>query len=336
MNIEPASIPFTEGLHRLSQSCYAWLQPPGGFCLSNAGVVVSDEQALVVDTCIDRNRTQTMLDTMRREISGLTGFTHLVNTHGDVDHTGGNCLLPHAHSIMARGAAQHYANVEAMVAGMYEAEGPGKRMLEELGLGKLFDPRDVTHRAPDELFDKRKDVQIGDCSVHFHEFGPAHNKSDTVVHVHDEGVAYAGDLMFCNCHPVLGYWPIQNWVDICDTLLRWGAHIYVPGHGPVAGPQEVQRHRDYVLMLHEQAKIRFNKGMSVEDAAYDMFVAIPEFQRLFRADILRKNVNVAYHEFMGKPVTENFMTHSAKRWQFRERIRGVARGIHVNHVPDSN
>lgn len=336
MDIDPSSIPFTEGLHRLSHSCYAWLQPPGGFCLSNAGVVVSDGEALVVDTCIDRPRTQTMLDTMRRDIPGLGMFTHLINTHGDVDHTGGNCLLPEVHSMMATGAAQHYSKCEDMVAGMYAAEGPAKLVLDELGLGTLFHPRGITHRPPDELFDKRKDVKIGSCPVHFHEFGPAHNKSDVVVHVHDEGVAYAGDLMFCNCHPVLGYWPIQNWVDICDTLLSWNAKTFVPGHGPVAGPAEVRRHRDYVLMLHEQAKIRFNKGMSVEDAAYDMFMSTPEFQQLFRGDILRKNVNVVYHEFRGEPMKEDFETHSAKRWEFREKIRGIARGINVNHVPDGN
>ena len=336
MNSSPSTIPYTEGLHRLSHSCYAWLQPPGGFCLSNAGVVVSDGKSLIVDTLIDRKRTIGMLNAMRSEIPGISEFTHLVNTHGDVDHTGGNCMLPHAHSVMASGAAKHYANVEDMVAKMYAATGSAKLVLEELGLGTLFDPRDVTHRVPDEMFNKRLDLQIGAVPVHLHEFGPAHNKSDTVVHVHDEGVVYAGDLMFCNCHPVLGYWPIQNWVDICDTLLRWGSTIYVPGHGPIAGPKEVQRHRDYVLLLHEEATKRFKHGLSVEDAAYDIFISNPEFQQLFRGDILRKNVNVVYHELMGKPVTEDFMTHSEKRWEFRERIRGVARGINVNHVPDGN
>lgn len=336
MQITPESIPFTQGLHRLSERCYAWLQPAGGFCLSNAGLITSDGDTLLVDTLIDRNRTAGMLEQMKEEVPSAARIAKLVNTHGDCDHTGGNCLLPQAHSIMARGAAEHYATIESFVEKMYSASGDARRMFDELGLGTLFDPRDVRYRKPDEIFEGKLSVKVGSLRIDLQEFGPAHNKSDTVVHVERDGVVYAGDLMFCDCHPVLGYWPIENWVKICDTFLSWGANIFVPGHGPVAGPAEVRRHRDYVILLHDEARLRYAKGMSVEDAAYDIFVSFPEFQGLYRGDILRKNVLVVYHELMGKPVTEDFVTHTEARWRFRERIRGLAKGIHFNHVPDGN
>jgi cyclase len=206
----------------------------------------------------------------------------------------------------------------------------------ELGLDTVFNPTGIRYLAPSELYEGRKHLRIGAIDVHCHEFGPTHTASDTVVHVPQEGVVFAGDLMFCDCHPVLGFWPIENWVAACDQLLAWDAAIYVPGQGAVSSPSEVIRHRDYITSLYEMSRRRYARGMTVDQAALDIFESTPEFQKLYRGDILRKNVNVVYHQLMQKPIVENFETYGAQRMQFRNKIRGRARGILENHVPDGN
>ena len=57
--------PFEHGLHDLGTGGYAWLQPDGGWGWSNAGLIVSQGEALLVDTLFDVRLTHQMLDAMR-------------------------------------------------------------------------------------------------------------------------------------------------------------------------------------------------------------------------------------------------------------------------------
>ena len=90
--------------HPLGNGCHAWLQPGGGWGLSNAGLITGNGASLLVDTLIDVRLTRRMLD-------GLAGFTAenpittLVNTHGNPDHWFGNQLLDGAEIIAEIGRA---------------------------------------------------------------------------------------------------------------------------------------------------------------------------------------------------------------------------------------
>jgi cyclase len=58
----------TKGLHDLGGGCLAYLQADGGWGWSNAGLVVDDEENLLIDTLFDLKLTQEMLDTMRNKV----------------------------------------------------------------------------------------------------------------------------------------------------------------------------------------------------------------------------------------------------------------------------
>jgi cyclase len=81
---------YTKGLHDIGNGCFAYLQPDGGWGWSNAGLIVSGEQNLLVDTLFDLKLTQEMLDTMRDAVPGARRIKTLVNTHANGDHTFGN------------------------------------------------------------------------------------------------------------------------------------------------------------------------------------------------------------------------------------------------------
>jgi len=335
--IDPLSVPFEHGLHRVADHCYAWLQPPGGFCLSNAGLIAAEGESMLIDTLIDTTRTQKMLDCMAAAEPAAHTINVVVNTHGDIDHTSGNCLLINSRRIMSTGAARHYAASFQRNGDFDFANAPEEfnRLMTELGFDK-FDRSSVSYLAPTETFEGSLDVRIGDKAVRLVEFGPAHTPGDTVIHAAFDGVVYAGDLMFCKCHPVMGHWPINNWLRAFDSMLGWDVETFVPGHGPVCGSEEVQRHKDYILFLQDEARRRYDRGMSVSDASYDIFLNLGRFDYLLRADTLRKNVNILYHQFAGTAAKESFIDHSVERMRFRDRIRGRAPGIHVDHIPDGN
>ena len=56
--------PYTTGLHEVADGVFAWLQPDGGWGWSNAGLLATDDSALLVDTLFDLKLTRAMLDAM--------------------------------------------------------------------------------------------------------------------------------------------------------------------------------------------------------------------------------------------------------------------------------
>ena len=55
---------YTHGLHEIGDGLFAYLQPDGGWGLSNAGLVAGEGASLLVDTLFDLRLTQEMLDAM--------------------------------------------------------------------------------------------------------------------------------------------------------------------------------------------------------------------------------------------------------------------------------
>jgi len=60
---------FERGLHDIGNGAYAWLQPDGGWGWSNAGLIVSGDESLLVDTLFDLPNTREMLDAMKKRHS---------------------------------------------------------------------------------------------------------------------------------------------------------------------------------------------------------------------------------------------------------------------------
>src|ERR1700730_17815143 len=104
---------FGRGLHDVGNGCFAWLQPNGGWGLSNAGLIVDADQALLVDTLFDLPLTRQMLSAMRAAVPAASHISTVVNTHSHPDHTGGNALLEGATIIASRAAVDEMQRMTA-------------------------------------------------------------------------------------------------------------------------------------------------------------------------------------------------------------------------------
>jgi cyclase len=71
---------YEKGLIEVAEGAYAYLQPYGGWGLSNAGLVVDGEESLLVDTLFDERHTREMLAAMRRVSDAAEVIDTLVNT----------------------------------------------------------------------------------------------------------------------------------------------------------------------------------------------------------------------------------------------------------------
>ena len=57
---------YEAGVESFGNGSFAYLQPDGGWGLSNAGLVTSDCEALLIDTMFDYAHTRAMLDGFKR------------------------------------------------------------------------------------------------------------------------------------------------------------------------------------------------------------------------------------------------------------------------------
>lgn len=66
-----------------------------------------------------------------------------------------------------------------------------------------------------------------------------------IVQVPEAQVVFAGAMCSFGVTPMAGLGDPAAWADSLDTLLQWG-EIFVPGHGPIGGREEVETLQAYL------------------------------------------------------------------------------------------
>src|SRR5580693_2139468 len=296
VNKAPAKIPYTRGLHEVADRVWAWMLPDGGYGWSNAGLVAGDGASLLVDTLFDLALTREMLAAMA-PVTDRAPITDALITHSNGDHTHGNQLLDASvRVIAAKGTVEEIAHgmaPEMLVMTQTADLGPvaTRYLRERFG---PFDFGGIIVRNADQTFDDRLTIEVGGREVHLLNLGPAHTAADSVVHVPDAGVLFAGDLLFIGCTPIVWAGPIANWVAACDAMIALDAPTVVPGHGPVTDPDGIRAVRGYLAHVAEQAEAAYRKGLSWAEAADT--IDLGEYASWLDAERVVVNVYQRYRE----------------------------------------
>ncbi|QCX74664.1 Hydroxyacylglutathione hydrolase [Streptomyces sp. YIM 121038] len=300
------AVPYTLGLHQIAADTYTYLQPSGTWGFSNAGLVVSGDEGLLVDTLFTVPQTHAMLDEMTRALPRLTINT-LVNSHSDGDHWWGNQLLPDAAILASEAAAA--AMRRDRLHELFASPGtvPLPRVAEDMR--ETFDFTGITPTLPTRAFSGELEVTVGRRTVRLIEVGPAHTTGDVLVHVPDAAVLFAGDILFIGGHPVIHSGPVENWIAACDLILGLDVETIVPGHGPVVGKPEVRAFRHYLERVRDHAVRAHQAGVPVLQAAREM--DLDGFPNWDDPERLVLNIGAVYRELNGDgtPAEEELMGH---------------------------
>ncbi|RLB43545.1 MAG: MBL fold metallo-hydrolase [Deltaproteobacteria bacterium] len=317
-------MPVEKRLHELGNGIFAYTQLPGSWGWSNAGLITDGDQCLLVDTLFDKKLTAEMLESMRRAAPAAARIGTVVNTHGNGDHCYGNALVADAEIIGTRGCVEDLREAPPSrnqllmrAAGIIGGLGAGGRVLgralNAVGIDRvalladaaplataLFGDFDFTNNdvvLPTRTFERELSLTVGDKRVELIEVGPAHTLGDAVVWVPKDRTLFTGDILFKDSHPVIWEGPVSNWVAACERLLDMDIETVVPGHGPLTDKSALRETLRYLEALTEQARTRYDAGMSVDDAAHE--VAFEEFDHWIDAERVYVNVHTLYREFSG-------------------------------------
>jgi cyclase len=269
-------------IQQVSEGIYAYLQPDGSWYLNNTGFLVSREGVISVDATSTERRTRAYRDA----IATVTDqpVRTLVNTHHHGDHTHGNYLF--------RGATivGHERCRDAILATPMP---PPPGIWSEVDWGHL-------ELAPPFLtYTDRVALWSGDLRCEVRYVGtPAHTTNDSIVHIPERSVVFAGDLLFNGGTPFALMGSISGWIEVLETVLRpLGARTLVPGHGPVCGPEVIDYVLAYLRFVQRTAEQAKAEGLSPLQAA--QAVNLGQFKDLLDAERIVGNLHRAYLEMAG-------------------------------------
>ena len=287
------------GLHPLAHGAYAWLAPQGSWGWSNAGLIVDGEESLLVDTLYDLELTGQMLRKMREAEPLCSNINTLVNTHANGDHCHGNELVTGAEIIASTASALEMSEFppEAMAAIMDAAKGMGGVGEYFLHCFGQFRFDGIRHTPPTRTFDGELDLRVGDKPVHLIDVGPAHTRGDVLVHSPTDRIVFTGDILFIEGTPIMWQGPVANWIKACLLIEDMDVDLIVPGHGPITDKHGVAKVRHYLQYVHDQARSRYDAGMSAFEAAKD--IELSEYSAWSDPERIAVNVDSLYREFSG-------------------------------------
>jgi cyclase len=268
----PTPVTYTKGLGEISDGVWAYLQPDGGWGWSNAGLITSHDQSLLIDTLFDLRLTAEMLDAMRGATPAAVHIDTVVNTHANGDHCYGNALVADSLIISSAHSAEEMralppATMETLVKSAASL-GPTGQFVARIFAP--FDFEDIPLTLPSKTFAGQLDIRVGDRVVSLLEVGPAHTSGDVIVHLPDDDVVFTGDILFHHGHPIVWAGPVANWIAACDRIIELQPRVVVPGHGPLATVAAVEDLKGYFEFLSHEARLRFDAGLTPLEAARDI------------------------------------------------------------------
>ena len=271
-------------MNQLAPGVYAYIQAGGGWCISNAGLIAGKDYAIAVDSLTNISLTETLI----KEIKNVTNkpVRHLIYTHPHGDHNLGAHLFTGA-TIISQNRCR-----EVMV----EEGPPDPDILKRIA--PTIDFTGGKYTLPDITYDSRLTLYQDDREVQLIHDGPGHTVGDTIVFLPKEGVVFAGDLLFYPCTPLCVVGSFAGWIKYLDMMLSLDAKTYVPGHGAVCGKEGVIAVREYMCMVYNEGRKRFDSGMNTADAAKD--IDLGQFKQWGESERIRANLERLYREFKGE------------------------------------
>lgn len=216
-----------------------------------AGVVLTPEGAILIDTLPFPDETREILDYLKTE--GARGVVrYVINTHRHGDHTHGNYLFPSADII------GHRLCRETLLKWGQESLEEAKQATPQLA--------EVELRVPNITFEREMSIYLGGMKLEL-LYLPGHSIDGIGVHIPSEKILFSGDAMM----PL----PYFFWGDR-DQLIQSMQRIrgmelehIVQGHGDVLLRGEIEEIIDqniaYLDSIYSKVKKRVEAGASERD-----------------------------------------------------------------------
>ena len=91
---------------------------------------------------------------------------------------------------------------------------------------------------------------------------PARTYGDIVANLPQHRIMFVGDIGFFHVVPWCQNAHPSNWIEVCNRIDGMDVEVVVPGHGPLGGRAELADIRDYLALLKEETRRRYDARMT--------------------------------------------------------------------------
>jgi len=268
----------------LAKGVYAYIQPTGESGVSNAGLLLGDRNATLIDTLMVRSLNQPFVEAIRKTTS--SPITKIIHTHHHIDHIGGDSFFPAA-EIFVHQAARERILKSSLLKPVFSRFMPR--------FAKEFDLLEI--KPPTLTFEHDLTLYLADREVRLIVLGPAHTPGDVAVYLPPEKILFSGDIAFFYVSPLAHEGTLKGWLKACDRVLEMDVEIIVPGHGPIGTKEDLKLVREYLLLVQEEGGKALDAGYGPLEAGKKVnlgpFKEWPEWPRVlvnvYRWDLERKD-----------------------------------------------
>ena len=252
---------------------------------SNAGFVITDEGVVVFDALGTPSLGAALLQAIRRITD--RPIVRVIISHYHSDHFYGVQAFQEAGAeIWAHERVRDYLATDA----------PRLRLAERRQ--SLFPWVSDESRviAPDRYVADGTTFRLGGLTFRLILAGPAHTAEDMMMLVEEEGVLFAGDLIFAGRLPFVGDADSRAWLAALDDLARRAPRYVIVGHGPMSADAvaDIELTRGYLRFLRREM------GKAVEEmAGFDEAYAAVDWSRYERLPAFAEgNRRNAYNTYL--------------------------------------
>jgi len=229
-----------------------WVFTSGLYAEVNAGLVVTSEGGILIDTLPFPSETNQIIEFAKRVCPA--GIKYVINTISHADHVYGSCLFPDAELI---------------------AHEKTREMLQRYGRKSLEEAREHTPelfkvdiRLPKFVFSEGALIRLGDKTVHIlHAPGPSPDVC--VVHVREEKVLFASDLIMPVPLIATPFSNLDQFRQSLHMLHDFNLESIVQGHGDILLRGEVTSSIDesisYLNHIEELVETLMDEGATKHD-----------------------------------------------------------------------
>lgn len=247
----------------------------------NSTVIVGDKGVILVDSG-GTDEVGRHIATAVRQITDKP-ITHVVNTHHHGDHYLGNVAFEGATFISSE-----------MCRKMVLETGHEWLAIMERDIGRKFPKTrplaaEVTYPAG-----TRTETFIHGVRLVFWVPQGSHTIGDLLVHLPDDKVLVAGDVLVSRVVPTLQDGFIKNWIHTLDEILALGAAHFVPGHGDLMTPRDITALRGAMLRFYSGVEEGFRNGLSEGEISKSLDLST--WDKLERSYVIGRNINRTYLE----------------------------------------
>jgi phosphoglycerate dehydrogenase-like enzyme/glyoxylase-like metal-dependent hydrolase (beta-lactamase superfamily II) len=224
---------------------------------------------------------------------------YVLDTHHHGDHSYGNAVFGQAGaSIVAQTNCARLLRVN------------GPKEFAEAGkppTGRK-DVADSQLKVPSLIFDEKFVLDDGKQRVEFLFFGHAHTAGDAFAYLPKQKIVCTGDACVNGAFNFMGHSDSASWIRVLEKCQQLDVKLVLPGHGPPAGKELLEKQKRYFVELRQQVKKSIDAGQALEDIRKN--IDMPWYKEWTTVDPSPANVEHVYDELTGRAVpwdlTEDF------------------------------